>query len=170
MEGMGPYGPVLSEIHSLYADRLKDDDDFLRRQKNRIDKICTEEREACATITSQWTTELEAAIKERVHSLQNVSASTPAADSQSPGKDLEAEKEKQQRDMDSGINVVILKMLGQYQDRLRKKKKEISKDLQRIETENFDRYRKGLGEQERQLLSLFSSLSTALQEVRGIHF
>jgi hypothetical protein len=151
---------------------LRDDDDFLRRQKNRIDKICTEEREACTTITSQWTTELEAAIKERVRSLQNAAASASASttDSGQTEKELEAEKEKQQRDMDSGINVVILRMLGQYQDRLRKKKKEISRDLQRIETENFDRYRMGIGEQERQLLSLFSRLSVTIQEVRGIRY
>jgi len=166
------YGPILAEIHKLYIERLKDDDDFLRRQKNRIEKVCTEEREEYLTMTSQWTTELEAAVKERVHSLQFTPASTSAtaADSEKAEKNAEAQKEKQQQDMDSAINVVILKMLAQYQDRLQKKKKELTKDLGRIETENFKSYQMNVAEQERDLLSLFNRLSLAIQEVNGIPF
>jgi hypothetical protein len=51
------YGPILSNIYDVYVSHKKKDDDFLRRQKNRIVKESTAERDDFETITSDWTTQ-----------------------------------------------------------------------------------------------------------------
>ena len=52
-----PYGPILSDIYDVYVSHKQKDDDFLRRQKNRIVKESTVERDDFETITSEWTTQ-----------------------------------------------------------------------------------------------------------------
>jgi len=52
-----PYGPVLAEIYDVYVSHKKADDDFLRRQKNRIVSEATAERDAFEAITMEWSTQ-----------------------------------------------------------------------------------------------------------------
>jgi len=65
--------------------------------------------------------------------------------------------------MDSGINEVILQMLSDYQGKLKKKKQDVDRVLNKIESENFHKYEKGLAEQDLQLLTLFRRLMSAIQ-------
>lgn len=52
-----PYGPILSDILDVFLAHKKKDDDFLRRQKNRMASEVTDEREALGTMTSEWSTQ-----------------------------------------------------------------------------------------------------------------
>jgi hypothetical protein len=65
--------------------------------------------------------------------------------------------------MDSGINEVILQMLGDYQVKVKKKKKDVDGVLSKLEVENFSKYEKGLAEQDLQILTLFRRLIPAVQ-------
>lgn len=52
-----PYGPVLADIYDVYVAHKTNDDDFLRRQKNRIVLEATAERDAFEAITMEWSTQ-----------------------------------------------------------------------------------------------------------------
>jgi len=50
--------------------------------------------------------------------------------------------------MDSGLNHVILKMLGQYQQKIKTSKQDLTGQLRKIEDQNYENHEKGLAEEE----------------------
>lgn len=49
-----PHGPALREIRELYVAKMKRNDDFLRRAKNKFLKLAVEGFERCETATQAW--------------------------------------------------------------------------------------------------------------------
>lgn len=141
-----PFAPILSQLHQTYLDQKKDDDDFLRRQTNRVSQILSEERFDYETATSKWSDDLEAAIQARVRSVQNT---TPCSEKN------EEKIREEQKHMDEQIRLVIIRLLERYQTLMKKKKETTGRKLQKMESENLEHYEIGVAEMERQLLSHF---------------
>ena len=139
----GSYGPILSEIYSFLLTSKDNDDAFLRRQKNRLQKSLEHERELYEKLSSDWIHALQSGFQTRVEGLAQGELHDP----------------ERVKHLDT-VDTWFLKELQNYQGKMKVRRQVMVTNLSKIDKESFESHRSRLVEDEQKLLDLFWKLKT----------
>jgi hypothetical protein len=131
---------VFKDVYHVVMSNKNRDDNYLRRQKNRIQKWMDEEREAYEEQASEWALHLISGMQVRFMHLQSSAACSKV------------------KELEDSLEAFVLSELEKYQRQLKQTKVKTTKLLNKIDHDMYEKHEEMLQSDVSKLLSTFRKL------------